>query len=86
MVKVEESQVWVPAEEPIASRAFLLNSKIWEMCQELPIHWISPSPLRGEAPPPPTHTHTHTHRLQGRGEGPHTHTHTHTRSAGEGVR
>ncbi|XP_056456807.1 tenomodulin [Gadus chalcogrammus] len=46
MVKVEESQVWVPSEEPIASRAFLLNSKIWEMCQELPIHWISPSPLR----------------------------------------
>lgn len=46
MVKVEESQVWVPSEEPIASHAFLLNSKIWEMCQELPIHWIHPTPLR----------------------------------------
>ncbi|CAL8356086.1 unnamed protein product [Merluccius merluccius] len=46
MVKVEESQVWVPSKEPIASHAFLLNSKIWEMCQELPIHWIYPTPLR----------------------------------------
>ncbi|KAM4621488.1 tenomodulin [Polymixia lowei] len=44
--KVEDSQVWVPTEEPIASRAFLLDSKIWEICQELPIHWIYPSPLR----------------------------------------
>uniref|UniRef100_A0A667Y4H6 Tenomodulin n=1 Tax=Myripristis murdjan TaxID=586833 RepID=A0A667Y4H6_9TELE len=44
-VKVEDSLVWVPAEEPIVNRAFLLNSKIWEICQELPIHWIHPSPL-----------------------------------------
>ncbi|XP_056147916.1 tenomodulin [Lampris incognitus] len=45
-VRVEDSQVWVPAEEPIASTTFLLNSRIWEICQELPIHWIHPAPLR----------------------------------------
>lgn len=45
-MQVEDSQVWVPAEEPIANRAFLLHSKIWEICQELPIHWIHPSPMR----------------------------------------
>jgi len=45
-VQVEDSQVWVPAEEPIANRAFLLDSKIWEVCQDLPIHWIHPSPMR----------------------------------------
>ncbi|XP_029021583.1 tenomodulin isoform X2 [Betta splendens] len=43
--KVDESQVWVPAEEPIVNPAFLLDSKIWEICQELPIHWMHPSPL-----------------------------------------
>ncbi|XP_046880870.1 tenomodulin [Hypomesus transpacificus] len=46
LVQVDDSQVWVPAEEPIANRAFLLSSKIWEICQELPIHWIHPSPMR----------------------------------------
>ncbi|XP_070959952.1 tenomodulin [Oncorhynchus clarkii lewisi] len=46
MQAMEDSQVWVPAEEPIANPAFLLNSKIWEICQELPIHWIHPSPMR----------------------------------------
>uniref|UniRef100_A0A8D0A7M3 Tenomodulin n=1 Tax=Sander lucioperca TaxID=283035 RepID=A0A8D0A7M3_SANLU len=45
-----QSQVWVPAEEPIVNPAFLFNSKIWEICQELPIHWIHPSPLSGENP------------------------------------
>uniref|UniRef100_A0A8C6SMR7 Tenomodulin n=1 Tax=Neogobius melanostomus TaxID=47308 RepID=A0A8C6SMR7_9GOBI len=42
---VLDSRVWVPAEEPIINTAFLLNSKIWEICQELPIHWIHPTPL-----------------------------------------
>ncbi|XP_051505745.1 tenomodulin-like [Myxocyprinus asiaticus] len=41
-----DTQIWIPAEEPISNRTFLLNSKIWEICQELPIHWIHPSPLR----------------------------------------
>ncbi|XP_041846173.1 tenomodulin [Melanotaenia boesemani] len=44
-VKVEDSQVWIPAEEPIVNPDFLLDSKIWEICQQLPIHWIHPSPL-----------------------------------------
>ncbi|XP_068182603.1 tenomodulin isoform X1 [Antennarius striatus] len=42
-MKVDESQVWVPAEEPIVNSEFLFGSKIWEICQELPIHWIHPS-------------------------------------------
>ncbi|XP_024138753.2 tenomodulin isoform X2 [Oryzias melastigma] len=44
-MKVEDSRVWVPAEEPIVNPEFLLTSKIWEICQHLPIHWIHPSPL-----------------------------------------
>ncbi|XP_076005327.1 tenomodulin isoform X2 [Genypterus blacodes] len=44
-MKVEDSRVWVPAEEPIINPAFLLTSKIWEFCQDLPIHWIHPSPM-----------------------------------------
>ncbi|XP_015803124.2 tenomodulin isoform X1 [Nothobranchius furzeri] len=44
-VKVEDSRVWVPAEEPIVNPDFLLDSKIWEICQQLPIHWIHPSPM-----------------------------------------
>ncbi|MGH0179602.1 UNVERIFIED_CONTAM: hypothetical protein FKN15_001866 [Acipenser sinensis] len=42
----EDSQVWVPAEEPIENRAFLLDSKIFEVCETLPIHWIHPSSLK----------------------------------------
>ncbi|XP_072292228.1 tenomodulin [Eucyclogobius newberryi] len=42
---VQDSRVWVPAEEPIINPAFLFDSKIWEICQELPIHWIHPTPL-----------------------------------------
>ncbi|KAM4732708.1 LOW QUALITY PROTEIN: tenomodulin [Anableps anableps] len=46
----EDSQVWVPAEEPIVNSDFLLDSKIWEICQQMPIHWIHPSPMTdGEA-------------------------------------
>lgn len=48
-MKVDDSQVWVPAEEPIVNSAFLFDSKIWEICQELPIHWIHPSSLSGES-------------------------------------
>lgn len=47
-MKVDESQVWVPAEEPVINSAFLFDSKIWEICQELPVHWIHPAPLSGE--------------------------------------
>ncbi|XP_015207016.1 tenomodulin [Lepisosteus oculatus] len=41
----EDSQVWVPAEEPIENRAVLLSSRISEMCEHLPVHWIHPSSL-----------------------------------------
>ncbi|XP_057705391.1 tenomodulin [Corythoichthys intestinalis] len=43
--KMEDSQVWIPAEEPIVDPVFLFQSRIWEFCQELPIHWIHPSRL-----------------------------------------
>lgn len=46
--RVDDSRVWVPAEEPIINSAFLFDSKIWEICQELPIHWIHPSHPAGE--------------------------------------
>uniref|UniRef100_A0A673M900 Tenomodulin n=1 Tax=Sinocyclocheilus rhinocerous TaxID=307959 RepID=A0A673M900_9TELE len=46
-MQMMDSQIWIPAEDPIANKTFLLNSKIWEICQDLPIHWIHPSPLRG---------------------------------------
>lgn len=46
-IQMVDSQIWIPAEEPISNKTFLLNSKIWEICQDLPIHWIHPSPLRG---------------------------------------
>ncbi|KAJ8348875.1 hypothetical protein SKAU_G00274640, partial [Synaphobranchus kaupii] len=46
VVLAEELQEWVPSAEPIANRAFLLDSKISEICQHLPIHWIHPSLLK----------------------------------------
>lgn len=46
-MQMVDSQIWIPAEEPVSNKTFLLNSKIWEICQDLPIHWIHPSPLRG---------------------------------------
>ncbi|XP_042626071.1 tenomodulin [Cyprinus carpio] len=45
-MQIVDSQIWIPAEDPISNKTFLLNSKIWEICQDLPIHWIHPSPLR----------------------------------------
>lgn len=48
-VQVEDSRVWVPAEEPVVNPDFLLDSKIWEICQQMPIHWIHPSPMTGES-------------------------------------
>lgn len=46
-MQMVDAYVWIPAKQPINNRAFLQNSKIWEICQELPIHWIHLSPLRG---------------------------------------
>ncbi|KAB5571163.1 hypothetical protein PHYPO_G00221920 [Pangasianodon hypophthalmus] len=44
-MQVVDSYVWIPAKQPISNRAFLQNSKIWEICQELPIHWMHLSPV-----------------------------------------
>nr|XP_023650622.1 tenomodulin [Paramormyrops kingsleyae] len=41
--QVEDMHEWIPAEEPIADHTFLLNSKIWEICNQMPIHWMHPS-------------------------------------------
>ncbi len=46
-MQMVDSQIWIPAEEPVSNKTFLLNSKIWDICQDLPIHWTHPSPLRG---------------------------------------
>ncbi|XP_036403416.1 tenomodulin [Megalops cyprinoides] len=40
--QVDDPQVWIPAEEPVKNRTFLLTSKIWDICRHLPIHWIHP--------------------------------------------
>ncbi|XP_076878036.1 tenomodulin [Brachyhypopomus gauderio] len=45
-MQVLDSHVWIPTEQPITDTMFLLNSKIWEMCEDLPIHWIHPSLLK----------------------------------------
>ncbi|XP_051790445.1 tenomodulin [Erpetoichthys calabaricus] len=45
-MNLDNSEVWVPAEEPIENRAFLLDSKIFEVCKNMPIHWIHPLYLK----------------------------------------
>uniref|UniRef100_UPI00398F4173 tenomodulin n=1 Tax=Pristiophorus japonicus TaxID=55135 RepID=UPI00398F4173 len=45
-VKLDESLVWVAAEQPIKDQHFLLNSKVLEVCGNLPIYWLRPSYLK----------------------------------------
>ncbi|XP_062856616.1 tenomodulin isoform X2 [Trichomycterus rosablanca] len=45
-MQVVDSYVWIPTEQPISNLAFLQNSKIWEICRELPIHWMYQSTLK----------------------------------------
>ncbi|GCB63546.1 hypothetical protein scyTo_0004439 [Scyliorhinus torazame] len=45
-VKFDESLVWVAAEQPIKDHQFLLNSKVMEVCGNLPIYWLHPSYLK----------------------------------------
>ncbi|XP_067903111.1 tenomodulin [Heterodontus francisci] len=45
-VKLDESLVWVAAEQPIKDKHFLLNSKVLEVCGNLPIYWLRPSYLK----------------------------------------
>ncbi|XP_043560426.1 tenomodulin [Chiloscyllium plagiosum] len=45
-VKFDETVVWVAAEHPIKDQRFLLNSKVLEVCGNLPIYWLRPSYLK----------------------------------------
>ncbi|XP_051877986.1 tenomodulin [Pristis pectinata] len=45
-VKFDESLVWVAAEHPIKDQHFLLNSKVLEVCGNLPIYWLHPIYLK----------------------------------------
>ncbi|XP_078402375.1 tenomodulin isoform X2 [Cetorhinus maximus] len=45
-VKFDESLVWVAAEQPIKDQHFLLNSKVLEVCGNLPTYWLRPSYLK----------------------------------------
>ncbi|XP_048399981.2 tenomodulin [Stegostoma tigrinum] len=45
-VKFDEAVVWVAAEQPIKDQRFLLNSKVLEVCGNLPIYWLRPSYLK----------------------------------------
>uniref|UniRef100_A0A8D0L4J5 Tenomodulin n=1 Tax=Sphenodon punctatus TaxID=8508 RepID=A0A8D0L4J5_SPHPU len=39
----EQSMVWVPREKPIENKEFLKNSKIFDICKNVTIHWIHPT-------------------------------------------
>ncbi|XP_075042349.1 tenomodulin [Mixophyes fleayi] len=41
----EESMMWVPSEEPIEDTEFMKNSRIFEICKNMSMHWIHPSTL-----------------------------------------
>ncbi|XP_078544557.1 tenomodulin [Lissotriton helveticus] len=40
---IEQSMVWIPMEKPIEDKEFLRNSKIFDLCKNVPVHWIHPS-------------------------------------------
>nr|XP_006012179.1 PREDICTED: tenomodulin-like [Latimeria chalumnae] len=40
---LEESSVWIQAEEPVENLAFLQNSRILEICETVPVYWIHPA-------------------------------------------
>uniref|UniRef100_A0A4W3H3T0 Leukocyte cell-derived chemotaxin 1 n=1 Tax=Callorhinchus milii TaxID=7868 RepID=A0A4W3H3T0_CALMI len=44
----DESLVWMAAEQPIKDQHFLLNSKVLEVCGNLPVYWLRPSYLKGK--------------------------------------
>ncbi|XP_069749534.1 tenomodulin [Narcine bancroftii] len=45
-VKFDESLVWMAADHPIKDQHFLLNSKVLEVCGNLPIYWLRPIHLK----------------------------------------
>ncbi|KAM8954095.1 tenomodulin [Pelodytes ibericus] len=42
----EETVVWIPGEKPIDDIEFIKNSKIFEVCKDVPVHWIYPTSLK----------------------------------------
>ncbi|MEE6496389.1 hypothetical protein FKM82_002340 [Ascaphus truei] len=38
----EQSMLWVPGEKPIEDKEFLKNSKIFDVCKNVSVHWIYP--------------------------------------------
>ncbi|NWW39815.1 TNMD protein, partial [Panurus biarmicus] len=43
----EQSVVWVPGEKPIQNKEFLKSSKIFDICRNVTIFWIHPTPIAG---------------------------------------
>ncbi|KFV70220.1 Tenomodulin, partial [Dryobates pubescens] len=41
----EQSVVWVPGEKPIQNKEFLKSSKIFDICRNMTIYWIHPTPI-----------------------------------------
>ncbi|XP_072192205.1 tenomodulin [Excalfactoria chinensis] len=41
----EQSMVWVPGEKPIQNKDFLKSSKIFNICRNVTIYWIHPTPI-----------------------------------------
>lgn len=39
--------VWVPGEKPIQNKEFLKSSKIFNICRNVTIYWIHPTPIAG---------------------------------------
>ncbi|PKU35151.1 tenomodulin [Limosa lapponica baueri] len=52
----EQSVVWVPGEKPIQNKEFLKSSKIFDICRNVTIYWIHPTPIAvlvsAGSPPP----------------------------------
>ncbi|OCT67527.1 tenomodulin [Xenopus laevis] len=41
----EQSMVWIPGEKPIEDKEFMKNSKIFDVCKNVSVHWIYPTSL-----------------------------------------
>ncbi|KFP09806.1 Tenomodulin, partial [Egretta garzetta] len=42
---LDQSMVWVPGEKPIQNKEFLKSSKIFDICRNVTIYWIHPTPI-----------------------------------------
>ncbi|XP_053555374.1 tenomodulin [Bombina bombina] len=41
----EQSILWIPGEKPIEDKEFMKNSKIFEVCKNVSVHWIYPTQI-----------------------------------------